>query len=132
MVSSTSKQSNVMVWSMVNGQLLYVISFHIEKGHEVIRLTLNHFQYNAIIELIWARVKRRVAKYNNTFKMVDIERLTHEALDVVTKEHREKCVRHAERLQELDSDALMKLIILTTLPDVSDFSDEESDIEQLE
>ncbi|KAF0753967.1 Uncharacterized protein FWK35_00030108 [Aphis craccivora] len=70
-----------------------------EKGHEVIRLTPYHCQYNAI-ELIWTRVKRRVAKYNNTFKIVDIESLTHEALEVVTKEHWEKCVRHAERLQE--------------------------------
>jgi len=29
--------------------------------------------------------------------MVDIERLTHEALDAVTKEDWENCVRHAEK-----------------------------------
>jgi len=29
--------------------------------------------------------------------MIDIERLTHEALDAVTKEDWENCVRHAEK-----------------------------------
>ncbi|KAF0768218.1 Uncharacterized protein FWK35_00014617, partial [Aphis craccivora] len=109
----------------------------LENGHEVIRLPPYHCQYNPI-ELIWAQVKSRVAKNNNTFKMVDIERLTHEALDAVTKEDWEKCVRHAEQLQELDNqkeilrDTLMEPIILTIMPDDSDFSDEESDTEELE
>ncbi|XP_060845982.1 uncharacterized protein LOC132925616 [Rhopalosiphum padi] len=85
----------------------------LEKNHEVIRLPPRHFQYNAI-ELIWAQVKRQVAKNNNTFKMVDIERLTNEALDAVTKEDWENCVRHTEKLQESDHrkeilrDALME------------------------
>ncbi|KAE9543577.1 hypothetical protein AGLY_002377 [Aphis glycines] len=109
----------------------------LENGHEVIRLPPYHCQYNPI-ELIWAQVKSQVAKKNNTFKMVDIERLTHEALDAVTKRDWEKCVRHAEQLQELDNqkeilrDALMEPIILTILPDDSDASDEESDAEELE
>jgi len=96
----------------------------LENGHEVIRLPPYHCQYNPI-ELIWAQVKSQVAKNNNTFKMVDIERLT-------------KCVRHAEQLQELDNqkeilrDTLMEPIILTILPDDSDSSDEESDTEELE
>jgi hypothetical protein len=34
--------------------------------------------------------------------MVDIERLTNEALDTVTKEDWENCVRHTEKLQESD------------------------------
>ena len=51
----------------------------LEKGHEVIRLPPYHCKYNPI-ELIWAQVKSEVAKKNNTFKMVDIERLTHDAL----------------------------------------------------
>jgi hypothetical protein len=109
----------------------------LENGHEVVRLPSYHCQYNPI-ELIWAQVKSQVAKNNHTFKMVDIERLTHEALDAVTKEDWEKCVRHAEQLQELDNqkeilrDALMEPIILTILPDDSDSSDGESDTEQLE
>uniref|UniRef100_A0A2S2NB48 Tc1-like transposase DDE domain-containing protein n=1 Tax=Schizaphis graminum TaxID=13262 RepID=A0A2S2NB48_SCHGA len=109
----------------------------LEKNHKVIRLPPRHCQYNAI-GLIWAQVKRRIAKNNNTFKMVDIERLTHEALDAVTKEDWENCVRHVEKLQESDNrkeilrDALMEPVVLTILPDDSDCSDEESDIEQLE
>jgi len=84
------------------------------------------------------QVKGQVAKKNNTFKMVDIERLTHEALDVVTKRDWENCVRHAKELQDSDNrkeilrDALMEPVILTLLPDDSDCSDEGSDIEQLE
>lgn len=109
----------------------------LEKGHEVIRLPPYHCQYNAI-ELIWAQVKGQVAKKNNTFKMVDIERLTHEALDAVTKEDWENCVRHAEKIQDSDNrkeilrDTLIEPVVLTILPDDSDCSDEESDIEQLE
>lgn len=70
--------------------------------------------------------------------MVDIERLTHEALDAVTKEDWENCVRHAEKIQDSDNrkeilrDTLIEPVVLTILPDDSDCSDEESDIEQLE
>ncbi|XP_026821632.1 uncharacterized protein LOC113560022 [Rhopalosiphum maidis] len=109
----------------------------LEKNHEVIHLPPRHCQYNAI-ELIWAQVKRQVAKNNNTFKMVDVERLTHEALDAVTKEDWENCVRHTEKLQESDHrkeilrDALMEPVVLSILPDNSDYSDDESEIEQLE
>ncbi|KAL4101216.1 hypothetical protein QTP88_021236 [Uroleucon formosanum] len=109
----------------------------LENEHEVIRLPPYHCQYNPI-ELIWTQVKSQGAKNNHTFKMVDIERLTHEALDAVTKEDWEKCVRHTEQLQELDNqkeilrDTLMEPIILTILPNDSDASDEESDTEELE
>lgn len=49
----------------------------------IMRLFVCHCNYNPT-ELIWAQVKGQVAKLNNTFKMDDIERLTHEALDAVT------------------------------------------------
>lgn len=65
-------------------------------GHEVIRLPY-HCKYN-LIELILAQL----AKLKNTFKMVDIERLTHEALDAVTIDERTKCVRQAEEIQDED------------------------------
>jgi len=95
-------------------------------GHEVIRLPPYHWQYNPI-ELIWAQVKNQVVAKNKTFKMVDIEKLTHEALDSVTKHDWEKYVRHTEELQDRDNekeimrDSVMELIILTLLPDVSDW-----------
>jgi len=52
--------------------------------HEVIQLPPYHCQYNPI-ELIWAQVKNKVATKNNTFKLVDIKKLTHEALDSITQ-----------------------------------------------
>jgi len=96
-------------------------------GHEVIRLPPYHCQYNSI-ELIWAQVKNQVAKNNfKTFKMVDLEKLTHEALDSVTQHDWEKCVRHAKSLQDQDNekeimrDSMLEPIILTLLPDDSDW-----------
>jgi len=52
-------------------------------GHEVIRLPPYHCQYNPI-ELIWAQVKGEVATKNTTFKLADVEKLMHEAIDSVT------------------------------------------------
>ncbi|XP_025405026.1 uncharacterized protein LOC112679448 [Sipha flava] len=104
----------------------------LERGHEVIRLPPYHYQYNAI-ELIWAQVKNEVAKKNNTFKMVDIERLTHEALDSVTIQDWEKCVRHAKSIQsqdyerEVHRDSILEPIILIILPGDSDSSDDDTD-----
>ncbi|KAL4153945.1 hypothetical protein QTP88_001778 [Uroleucon formosanum] len=104
----------------------------LEMGHEVIRLPPYHCQYNPI-ELILAQVKCQVAKNNKTFKMCDIERLTHEALDSVTQHDWEKCVRHAEELQDKDNekeimrDALLEPIILTLLPDDSDWDDSDDE-----
>jgi len=57
----------------------------LEKGHEVIRLPPYNCQYNPI-ELIWAQVKGEVAKKNNTFKMANVEKLAHAAMDAVTQE----------------------------------------------
>jgi transposase len=109
-------------------------------GHEVIRLPPYHCQYNPI-ELIWAQVKSEVAKKNNTFKMVDVERLTNEALDSVSKSDWEKCVEHAEKIQDEDyekeilRDSLTEPMILTFASDDSDFGtdgDSENDVEELE
>ncbi|XP_046384822.1 uncharacterized protein LOC124155147 [Ischnura elegans] len=70
-------------------------------GHLVVRLPPYHCKYNPI-ELIWAQVKRFVAQRNTTFRMIDVERLTHEALASISKEDWIKCVRHAENIQEED------------------------------
>ncbi|XP_050056261.1 uncharacterized protein LOC126549904 [Aphis gossypii] len=135
---SNSRKSDVQKWlkdkniPYSNLEILAELKMKLalERGHEVIRLSPNHSQYNAI-ELIWAQVKNEVAKKNNTFKMVDIERLTHEALDSVTVQDWEKCVRHAETIQsqdyekEVHRDAILEPIILTILPGDSDSSDDE-------
>jgi transposase len=56
-----------------------------ERGHQVIRLPPYHCHYNPI-EMVWAQVKREVAKKNKTFTMAEVERLTNEELDRVTQE----------------------------------------------
>jgi len=63
--------------------------------------------------------------------MVDIERLTHETLDAVTIDDWKKCVCHTEKIQNEDNkkeimrDTMMEPIIMTILPDDSDWSDDE-------
>ncbi|VVC31289.1 Hypothetical protein CINCED_3A011761 [Cinara cedri] len=71
----------------------------LQMGHGVIRLPPYHYQYNPI-ELIWAKVKAEVAKKNNTFMMADVEMLAHMVIDAVTQNDWEKCVVHAEKIQE--------------------------------
>jgi transposase len=98
-----------------------------QMGHEVIRLPPYSCQYNPI-ELIWAQVKGEVATKNTTFKIADVEKLMHEAIDAVTTENWEKCVRHAEQLQNKDfekkgfRDCILEPIILTIDPNDSDCS----------
>ncbi|KAL4123310.1 hypothetical protein QTP88_015508 [Uroleucon formosanum] len=108
-------------------------------GHEVVRLPPYHCQYNPI-ELIWAQVKGKVATNNSTFKMVDVERLTHEALDLVSKSDWEKCVKHAETIQDEDyqkeilMDIVLEPLIITFQTDDSDFGndeDSEDDVQTL-
>ncbi|KAE9521646.1 hypothetical protein AGLY_017942 [Aphis glycines] len=102
-------------------------------GHEVVRLPPYRCQYNPI-ELIWAQVKGKVATNNSTFKMVNVERLTHKALDLVSMSDWEKCVKHAETIQdenyqkEILMDSVLESFIITFQTDDSDFgNDEDSD-----
>lgn len=106
-----------------------------EMGHEVVRLPPYHCQYNPI-ELIWAQVKREVASKNSTFKIADVERLAHEALDNVTQQDWAKCVRHAVNLQEADydkecsRDTAIEPIIVNLAESSDDSSDDTSNEEQ--
>lgn len=65
--------------------------------------------------------------------MMDLERLTHETLYLVTERDLEKCVQHAEKIQDEDSekkilrDCLLETIIVTFASDESD-SDDDKDI----
>lgn len=101
-------------------------------GHEVIRLPPYHCQYNPI-ELIWAQIKGRVAEKNTTFKIADVEALTHEALDSITIEDWKKCVSHCEKLQDEDftkeglRDEILEPIILTINPDDTSESEDDDD-----
>jgi transposase len=104
-----------------------------EMGHQVIRLPPYHCQYNPI-ELIWAKIKGEVASKNNTFKLADVERLTHETIDSVSTEDWATRVRHSERLQEEDYEkeisrysAIEPLIINLRDDESSDECDESSE-----
>ncbi|PSN44899.1 hypothetical protein C0J52_06180 [Blattella germanica] len=103
-----------------------------EKGHRVVRLPPYHCQYNPI-ELIWAQVKGYVAERNNTFKMADIEVLLNEAINSITIAAWEKCVKHAEKLQEDDfakeiarDDILEPIVVNLEESDCSDSDSGES------
>jgi hypothetical protein len=47
-------------------------------------------------------VKREFVDRNKTFKLAEVERLMSDAIDRVTVEDWQKCVRRAERSQEDD------------------------------
>lgn len=62
--------------------------------------------------------------------MVEVERLTTETLDSISKIDWEKCVKHAEKIQNEDNeeilrDNLMESIIFTLASDDRDFSTDE-------
>lgn len=72
-----------------------------------------------------------MAKNNSTFKMVDVEKLTHKALNLVSKSNWEKCVKHAETIQGQDNakeilrDSLLEPVIITFETDDSYFGNDE-------
>ncbi|KAL4153378.1 hypothetical protein QTP88_001211 [Uroleucon formosanum] len=82
-------------------------------------------------EIALEKGEGRSGEKNYTFKMVDIKRLTHDALDAVTVDDWKKCVHHAEEIQiednkkEIMRDTMIEPIILTILPDDSDWSDDD-------
>ena len=67
-------------------------------GHLVLRTPVRHCELNPI-ELIWAQVKHNVAVNNTSFKMKDVEKLTHEALNNVSKDNWIKCVNHVLKIE---------------------------------
>lgn len=68
-------------------------------GHEAVHLPPYHPDLNPI-ELVWSKVKRGVAEKNFTFKISDIERLTHDAMDDVSNEFWDSCCRHVQDLEQ--------------------------------
>ena len=62
-----------------------------QHGHLCERLPPYHSHLNPI-EMVWARVKGKVADENTTFKIGDVQDLTVSAIHTITKEYWEKCV----------------------------------------
>lgn len=98
-----------------------------------IRLYDYHCQYNPI-ELIWAQIKNKVVELNNTFKIMDVEKLVNEVIDSGTVEDWKRCLEHCEELKHSDfikeglRDEILEPIIMTINPDEStDESDDDED-----
>lgn len=95
-------------------------------GHEVVRLPPYHCQYN-LIELIWTLIKNEVA--SKTFKIADVEKVTHVAIENVTLQNWKSCTEHAEKIQKKDAEKelvrefRLEPIIITINPEDSDCSD---------
>ncbi|CAH2013297.1 unnamed protein product [Acanthoscelides obtectus] len=73
----------------------------------VLRLPPYHCEVNPI-ELIWAEVKNYIAKHNTTFKFCDLKGLFKEALELITAQKWENCIKHVKdkvekRMWELDN-----------------------------
>ncbi|XP_050066341.1 uncharacterized protein LOC126555462 [Aphis gossypii] len=90
-------------------------------GHEVVRLPPYHCE---------------VATKNKTFKIADVEKLTHEAIENVTVENWKKCAEHAERIQKEDAEKKLvreirlEPVILTINPEDDDSSFSDSDYDE--
>lgn len=56
-----------------------------EMEHEVVHLPL--YTADSLIKLIWAQVKHYVAKKNMIFRLANIEKLVHRALNMSVQEH---------------------------------------------
>ena len=50
------------------------------------------------VELVWAMVKNRVAKYNTTFKLADVQRLTEDSVRVITSANWQEVIRHTDEI----------------------------------
>ena len=96
-------------------------------GHRVVRLPPYHCQYNPI-ELIWAQVKTYIGKAN-TFKMANLKILVREAMNQITPQNWMQAVRHAEQLQEEDTelDIATDHFVDSFLINISETSDDDED-----
>jgi transposase len=104
-----------------------------ENGHTVVRLPPYHPDLNPI-ELIWAKVKRNVAKRNTTFKLHDIWKLAEEEFASVTVEDWKSMCNHVIKIEKhyMENELMMDIqsdkIIINLNEDSSDeegsFSDD--------
>ena len=81
-------------------------------GNEVLRLPPYLCQLDAI-ELVWAELKKPIAKENTTCNLETVERLFRERRSVFTREFCGRCVEHVKRVKEkyIDTDRIVDLKI---------------------
>ena len=90
---------------MVKAELWQLVKLHIPpvqyrvdelaeaQGFEVLRLPPYHCDLNPI-ELVWARMKNRVARFNTTFKLADVRKLTEDSVRVITAADWQEVIKH--------------------------------------
>ncbi|XP_042210282.1 uncharacterized protein LOC121858120 [Homarus americanus] len=90
-----------LVKSHKNKQVYEVDQIACDAGHEVLRLPLYHCQLNPI-ELIWAKVKTEVKKYdsNTNQTLKGVEEITKSAIDRVTSQDWKKCICHTRLVED--------------------------------
>lgn len=103
-------------------------TFHIDKiiqehGHMCLRLPPYHPHLNPI-ELVWARVKGKVASSNSTFKLSDVRQIACAALSDIDKHYWIQCEDHVLNEEETywQNDGL-RFLQPTTVISLSDSSD---------
>ena len=67
------------------------------KQLDILRLPIGHSELN--VELIWAKVKNKVAKENTTFNLTSVKLLSERALQSVTPETWKKAIHHTEKVE---------------------------------
>ena len=100
-----------------------------QAGHEVVRLPVAHCELNPI-EKAWAQVKHHIKTHNTKFTLSEMERLTHEAFQVVTPERWSSLIAHVQEKVEdhyWDSDGLQMELVEQFIIRVEENDDESSD-----
>lgn len=90
-----------LVTSHKNMQVYVIDQIARDAGHEVLRLSPYHCQFNPI-ELIWAQVKTDVKKKNsnNNQTLKRVEDITKNAINRITAEDWRKCIRHTRVVED--------------------------------
>lgn len=153
--TSGSKKGDIQNWlrskdidfdnSMLKVQLLAIVKQHKAKYEKyivdemaarqnkiVLRLPPYHCELNPI-ELIWGDAKNFIAKRNTSFKFSDLKNLFDEALQNITAEKWDKCVKHViekveVKMWELDNiiEVHVEPLIINLADDDDTDDDEES------
>ena len=96
--------------------------------HTVVRLPVAHPELNPI-ELAWSVIKGYVAKHNKKFTLTEVERLTREAMGMVTPTMWEKFCAHTEKVEEMywKKDGLIEDVVEEIMLNVGDDEDDSDD-----
>ena len=100
-----------------------------QAGHEVVRLPVAHCELNPI-EMAWAQVKHYIKVNSRQFTLTEMERLTHEAFDVVIPEQWSSLIAHVQEKMEdhyWASDGLQMDLVELFIIQVEENEDDSSD-----